>query len=286
MSVLFTPPTSAERREAWRSGQFVLDHDCPLNRGLVLGMQLGRHPGSTVFDYSGYGNHGTKQNGPTRTPVANPKLGRWGLDFDGTDDLVQVTRDSSFEAEQLTLSAWVNMQSISESYNTIFDKPNTSHSNPFYDFHMRFNSSTSLRCYFVVGSFSETDQLAVTVPSVLNRWVHVAGTFDGSTIACYTEGVQRGTKTNVGSITYHNTDLYIGSFKNVTTGNFDDLLDDVRIYNRAWTPDEITQVYREPWRHVLPVRRRAFVFDAAPISAEADRPFARGFANPFSSGVV
>ena len=75
----------------------------------------------------------------------------------------------------------------------------------------------------------------------LNSWTHLAGTFDGSTFRFYTNGVLAGT--GGGTLgTTSGDPLKIGAAG--TCGQmFVGMLDEVAIYNRALTADEIANIY-------------------------------------------
>jgi hypothetical protein len=77
-----------------------------------------------------------------------------------------------------------------------------------------------------------------------DQWHHVAVTFDGQTICCYLDGVGKDHRVKNSSPLKKSTwDLCIGnSIVDYGTGEFvafDGLIDEVRIYNRALSADEI-----------------------------------------------
>jgi len=79
-----------------------------------------------------------------------------------------------------------------------------------------------------------------------NQWHHVVVTFnrDGNGII-YVDGqldVTRDISAQSGSIATAK-DLYIGRSSRVDSGHYDGILDDIRIYNKVLTPDEVTQLY-------------------------------------------
>ena len=82
-----------------------------------------------------------------------------------------------------------------------------------------------------------------------NEWAHIAGTYDGTTARIYINGVETGSRT--GSITIENNslDLQIGgsygsSFTSPNTGEeyFNGNIDEVLLFNRALSPEEIAQL--------------------------------------------
>lgn len=79
----------------------------------------------------------------------------------------------------------------------------------------------------------------------LGVWVHLAGTFDGSTMRIYLNGVEEGTMERKGLIKPNDFNLCIGNFTEAHTAHYSGLLDEVKLYNRALTPKEIEAHYRQ-----------------------------------------
>jgi hypothetical protein len=70
-------------------------------------------------------------------------------------------------------------------------------------------------------------------------WVHIAGTWDGTTKRLYIDGVLA--RSGTSQISYDTHDLYLGADEN--NGSlalpFDGVLDDLRVYSRALSLQEI-----------------------------------------------
>lgn len=72
---------------AQRPANFRLNHGQPLAKGLVFAALGNCHGCSSAFDSSRFGNHGALTNmDPATDWVWSPDLGRWALDFDGSND--------------------------------------------------------------------------------------------------------------------------------------------------------------------------------------------------------
>ena len=61
--------------------------------------------GTTAYDSSGYGNHGSLTNAPTWTTLSS---GYKALNFDGSDDYMRTTAFSIPNSEILSILVWVN----------------------------------------------------------------------------------------------------------------------------------------------------------------------------------
>jgi hypothetical protein len=70
-------------------------------------------------------------------------------------------------------------------------------------------------------------------------WVHLAGTFDGSTMRIYVNGIERGSMERVGPIGVSSHNICLGNYAVGHESHFTGLLDEVKIYNRAITAEEI-----------------------------------------------
>jgi len=72
-------------------------------------------------------------------------------------------------------------------------------------------------------------------------WHHIAGTYDGSTIRLYVDGVEKASGSVSGPIQTSSTPLYIGNkpFSSYSGDYFKGIIDEVRIYNRALLHQEI-----------------------------------------------
>ncbi len=78
------------------------------------------------------------------------------------------------------------------------------------------------------------------------RWVHVAGTFDGRTMRIYVDGQQHGTMDRPGKIRPNNFHLCLGTYEANHTAHFKGLLDEVKLYARALTADEVFERKKTP----------------------------------------
>lgn len=200
------------------------------------------------LDSSYVHNDGIPYNGVTFSSSA--KIGTNAGDFDGVDDYVRIVNSPGVNPiNQITVAAWYNPRSFSGSGNdAIVDKGYVSHTPPYYQYHLGVSGNqyhTSPAAF----SFSvATDGVLHGVLSSMNSWTpgnwyYVVGTYDGSTIKLFINGVLANSNAATGTITDYGKDLYIGRF-----GNFDyhlpGLIDDVRIYNRALTDTEILDYYR------------------------------------------
>jgi hypothetical protein len=75
------------------------------------------------------------------------------------------------------------------------------------------------------------------------RWVHLVGTFDGQVMRIYVDGEERGRMDRPGPIKPNEFHLCLGNFEVGHAAHFTGLLDEVKLYNRALSAEEIRAHY-------------------------------------------
>ncbi len=214
-----------------------------LDSGLAGYWKLDDGSGTSAIDSSTNGNTGTLTNGPTWT------TGQVGgaVDFDGSNDYINTTDLSSIEGtSQVTFSAWVNADTLSTRRGVIGKEGQN------YAMETEWTTGDDVLLYFGGGSiygYTTSDILAT------GQWQLWTMVFDGnqtgnaSRLKFYLNGVERAL-TFVGTIGSTSPSgsanaVRIGdSYDNSGNGFLDGKIDEVRIYNRALSADEVGQLYR------------------------------------------
>ena len=202
---------------------------------LVGHWRMDEGSGTIAGDSSGNGNTGTLTNGPTWAP------GKYGnaVNFDGTNDYISVPDATSLKPSTITVAFWTKLNSQA-AFGVPVMKTTTSSWNDGYGFHNRGGSNEFT---WWTNNYQGTNRFVTAPIFSLGTWHHVAGTFDTSSGAkLYIDGVQAGTTaTNTTALTNSNSALGIGF---ATGGNYwNGLIDEVRIYHRALTGQEIKAIY-------------------------------------------
>ncbi len=201
--------------------------------------------GATVADKSGQGNNGTISG-------ATPTMGKvgQGLKFDGVDDLVDTGSATSLDnLGPLTFSLWTNHKGYGESGLGYMLSKNGDFASGF----VFGNRVTNSNVEFGV-SYSTTDLFVqavdVLTSSHFNTWNHWVVTWDGTTesdnVHIYKNGVDVTTNRTDGVGSRQSdasNNLLIGNNAGMSR-TFDGKLDEVRVYNRALSADEVKQLYR------------------------------------------
>jgi hypothetical protein len=200
----------------------------------VLELRFEDNSSGLVFDSSGNGNHG-KIYGSILVD------GRYGkaLSFDGVDDYVNIPDSASLSiSTAITVSFWIYPRTFAPETQAVLSK-GSSGSNCNYDFHLYTNTLRWSTC--VGGSLNEL----VATLGAENTWYYIVGTYDGSVKRLYVNGELIASLSQTGILPTNTLPLTIGSAPNWYGTFFNGIIDEVRIYNRALSEDEIKHLYYE-----------------------------------------
>ncbi|MBN2594843.1 MAG: LamG domain-containing protein, partial [Sedimentisphaerales bacterium] len=187
--------------------------------------------GTIATDFSGYGNDGTLHGD---TAWVTGHLGK-ALQFDGVDDYVEVPHAEILTADnEVTVMAWINAKRYDapngEAWQGILSKSNDPRSYSFYT-----EASHALH-------FSTAGYGGLSAPNVpLNEWVHVCAMVIGGRHQYYINGENAGTNGS-GIIlpgTADTANVVIGRTQEGVNRSFLGMIDDVRIYMRGLTQEEV-----------------------------------------------
>jgi hypothetical protein len=196
---------------------------------LVAAYGFDEDAGSTVKDASGKGNHGEIQ-GAQRTTQ-----GRFGkaLLFDGVNDWVTVPDSDSLDLDTgMTIEAWVYPTTTLSSWRDVVTKEQSGGA----VYYLAANTDSNKPAN---GVYIGAEQILYAGDRLEpNKWTHVAATYDGATQRLYVDGTEVGSQPMSGPIQHSNGVLRIGG-SSIWGEHFPGYIDEVRIYDRALTGDEI-----------------------------------------------
>jgi hypothetical protein len=213
--------------------------------GLMGYWTLDEGSGTIAQDSTVYSNHGTLAGG------AHWVVGKHGqaVSFDGADDYVVVPDSLSLRIQQFTLEAWIYMDKRpyehGEVNSAIINKLNFLGGEAFIGYKMQFNhpSQTNDNLVISIGD-GEAQRFLVSYNSIdaltLNEWHHVAGTYNGSVAMIYIDGIVRASsEVQSYTIAHDGASLMLGGEYYYEGCNFQGIIDEARVYNKALTPEEI-----------------------------------------------
>jgi len=195
----------------------------------VLHLPFDYDDGSYARDRSGYNFHGTIYGATLVT-------GKIGMSrrFDGVDDYVEVIRTPPLAAGGAkTVMAWVMLLAEALDYSEVVDLEDAMNG---YSLIVHSDEKP----HFWIGD--GVDWLAAQSDDALslNTWYHLAGVHNGvDTILLYVNGALKKTQTQDPPATVTANNLEIGTYYTKASRWFNGIIDEVRIYNRALSADEI-----------------------------------------------
>ena len=165
----------------------------------------------------------------------NPGTCRYG-DFNGAlDGYVEIadpgTNSVLDQDSEFTVTAWLNASTLpTTGLYTVVSKGS--------NFEIHINTSGEVIWDWGGGAQSITSSQSV----VLDSWYHVAVTFTSGAQFMYLDGVLVGQNNSVLAITTNDNSVFIGTGLATNSNRFDGSIDEVRIYEQAFTVDEVRAV--------------------------------------------
>jgi hypothetical protein len=200
--------------------------------------------GTAANDSSGHNNNGTVNGDAVWTGGQI----NGGLNFDGSNDYVSVPdNDNSLDMpSQITISAWVKVNNLSNYYEILYKGPSGTAWEVYpgnYEFEI-LKDSGRLEFEHQTGTGISCTNYISTSAVTAGAWQHVAVTLKkGDSVKFYINGTPVGTSAQTTAFGILNDEpIRIGTRKD-SFGLFNGTMDDVRIYNRALSDAEIQQIY-------------------------------------------
>ena len=169
-------------------------------------------------------------NNPSQDILGNSvRLREHSFNLDGSG-YASVADDASINpTSAITIQCWI--KSNTENNKGLVAKWNTTAKD-----YMLTKFSSKFRLY--IGDISLDSGTIST-----SGWVNITGTYDGSNMKTYIDGVLSTTTSYSASIPNNTNVLEIGRFNSQANLSYSERIDDVRIYNRALSSDEILNNY-------------------------------------------
>jgi len=190
-----------------------------------------------ALDRSGNNNNGNVVNF-NKESVVPGKVGQ-ALKFDGVDDYVDAGNSPSLQFDTaLTVEAWIKQATTPTNVSSIVTKG-------IQTWEFFVNSNGKIRLRMQTGA-SAWDLYGTSILTP-GQWFHVVGVYDSvaEKAKVYVNGVKENEATRTGLINYSTANpVRIGIRSPGTTLPFNGLIDEVRIYNRALSAEEIWEHYR------------------------------------------
>jgi hypothetical protein len=225
------------------------------NNKAVVGMQeklvASYNFDGDLNDSSGYNNNGTAVGTITYgLGKAGKGTNSDAAKFDEKSSIVVEDSDSLDVDKEFTFAAWVNIDKTSTSnFSPIFTKGNTeTQGRPVPYTYLVSNNSDGLGYPGTkLVDMKEAYPRSINSTSQIKRgiWTFLTVTYDGTNETYYIDGVKKDSQTWKGIVAHSKDKLVIGC--NIVGGTkyFKGSMDEVKIYNYALSPKEISQLYRQ-----------------------------------------
>lgn len=206
----------------------------PRANKLVGHWDFTRPPGEKLADQSGGGNAGALVGGPLWLSATE------GMRFDGQNDAIDLGNPAAWDLPgAITMVAWLKIESGAGLRNIL------AHGHcfqPAAGVFLRISSGQ-----FQAGSWGPGGDHLASVPIApgdLGNWVHLTGVYDGKAWRLYVNGALAAERVDpIGSMPV-NDNWAIGATGDLRDRFFHGQLREVRIYDRALTPEEVAALPR------------------------------------------
>jgi hypothetical protein len=203
--------------------------------------------GSSIKDSSGRSHSGAIRGNPTLTPG---RIGASALLLDGQDDYIELGTSSALRpAAAFTVSAWVKPADFGDKWGgagfIMADGPDCCTTTEGLGLGLHLGGGQAPRGYIWRTSSEQVDITGTGMTA--NNWHNVVFTFDGTALKLYQDGTLTKTQTvaPTGVARSAQNPLLIGRVRVTSASSypFHGAIDDVRLYDRAISPAEVTAIF-------------------------------------------
>ncbi|MEX0919026.1 MAG: LamG domain-containing protein [Candidatus Paceibacterota bacterium] len=214
----------------------------PNNLDLVGYWSMDEGRGTQVGDMSGNGNHGSLGGDPQWTSGTRGGA----MEFDGDGDYVNVPNFSTGLGSSFTVSAWIYPTANNTASQNVVASEVTSYNNYWFALGNGTSTVRSNKGVFFLFDGANNPGALTDTALTLNQWVHLVGvrSVADDKVYIYRDGVLQGSGTeDITTSVPSYSDFNIGTQLAQPNRFFPGSIDDVRIYSRALTASEISDLY-------------------------------------------
>jgi len=202
--------------------------------GLVLDMSVQKlqETGRDIArDKSRHMNHGMCVN---ETNIIQTKEGTLALSFDGVNDYIDCGNDTSLNpTEAITVESWAKLDAATVGEN-LYD-PIIRRNNAYLLRAEKGTSGVSFNFFIYYGTSWEPGAYSVS-HFAFGVWHHVVGTYNRQHVNIYVNGKLKGSSARTEAMLTNDLNTIMGFWINMY---FRGLIDEVRVYNRALSLEEV-----------------------------------------------
>jgi hypothetical protein len=179
-----------------------------------------------------------------------------GFKLDGFGDYVQIPDAAALKPVHMSVEAWVRFDSLDTPIVSQFGAPGTEYivfkkNTRIFNFEayaLRKQRESGIeRLAFSIGDvtgFATTAVARSASTITVGPFYHIVGTYDGSQVRLYVNGVLEGQAAVSAVVDYDTRPVFIGtSGETVFDGKLNGIVDEASIYNRALDASEVAMLY-------------------------------------------
>ncbi len=222
--------------EVQPNGSVVTGELWSFNTGrLVAHWKFDDGSGKIAADSSGNGHHGTLVGDTSWVDG----IDGGALAFDGDGDYVDIGKDPELDIKnQITVSAWIKVNAFDRNWQAIVAKGDRA-----WRLQRNVGENTlEFACSGLVVPGTDWGQIFGKTNVNDGHWHHVAGVYDQEKIYLYIDGSLDASAEAPGNIRVNDQPVYIGENSQTPNRFWNGLIDDVRIYSYALSPEEISEI--------------------------------------------
>lgn len=165
--------------------------------------------------------------------------------FNGSSSRIDLSNSTGFDTQRLTISAWVYATTFDQN-GFIFEKGsvNTQYSLFFESNYLNFRTPTpGFVDYTDISTIARNADTGI----VNGQWNHICATYDGKYKRLYVNGVLCHSKKFLNGLTTGNSGERIGAYGGASPGYwFNGKIDDLAVFKRALSPEEVKLIFTYP----------------------------------------
>jgi hypothetical protein len=198
-----------------------------------------------LTDSTGNGHNGTSAGSMTSGQLVDAKLGK-GWEFDASNDIVTVPNATALNPTQITTQCWTRFITGTVDHELVWKPQNAGWTTPFLQYGLRLQTraaaNTDRPIFFINGGGTLRSAQGTLRNLNTTQFYSLYGTYDGSNLRIYFDGVLEATTPYTGSIASGTQTLRMGN-NNISTQWGESFLDEVRIKGSALSANWITTEY-------------------------------------------
>jgi len=162
------------------------------------------------------------------------------LSLDGDGDYLDCGNDPAFSiTKEITIACWMKVDASSTNIRTAVSKK----ANKASSWMLGIEGG---KVHFYINDARPTERLVGKMNVLSRKWYHIAGAYNGSTMSIFVDGDLDVSAASSGDIILSDTPVWIGDdHEGAGQAGWKGFIDDVAIFNRALSGDEISRLHRE-----------------------------------------